>query len=311
LARALFDSYRAAVASDKTTMELVSNERGVGRFIDAAQKTSYDKTLEKFTDGNGRFLPYVATHKGEKLKEILRPARERIDDMARGLAQAVEHSGAAKAEFRYSDVESFRRSIKDVVVRTRLESVGSQGLRKYLVLLDKPLKGLEMDVVMYVKQEPPSAAERAGAIGRDPRSPGRRCSEDMDLLTNPTAYLNTWCDIADESYWVTFKEPWSEELEERSIRNFADLLEKSRVWGSVAGTMHRIQGPGQRAAILERLGRAELFDQLRHRSTLYMAELDRQYGEIKADARAKAEAGRAQAAIDAAQGKAKEGAGDK
>jgi hypothetical protein len=309
LSRALFDSYRAAVASDKTTLELVSNERQVGRFIDAAQRQSYDRTLEKFTDNNGRFLPFVQT-KGGKVKEILRPAAERTDDMAKGLAQAVEHSGAAKAAFRYADVETFRRSIKDVALRTRLESVGSQGLKKYLVLLEKPLKGLDMDVVMYVKQEVPSAAERAGAIPMDPRSPGRRCSEDMDVLTNPTAYLNSWCDIgppsSKESYWVTFKEPWSEEIEEKSIRRFDDLMAFSRTWGSVAGAMHRSQGAAQQAAILERLRRGELFDQLRHRSTLYMAELDRQFGEIKSDPRARAEAAKAHAAIEAAQAAAKQ-----
>jgi uncharacterized protein (DUF2252 family) len=304
LARAMFDAYRTAVASDKTTLELVSDERRVGKFIDAAVTESYDKTLKKFTDGRGRFLPYVTTKKDKAVKEILRPARERTDDMAAGLAQAIQNSAGARAAFRYHDVATVRRSIKDVCRRTRVESVGSQGLRKYLVLLERPLRGLEMDVVMYVKQEPPAAAERAGAIPRDPRSPGRRCSEDMDQLTNPTAYLNSWCDIGSESYWVTFKEPWSEELEAEAVRDYEQLLEASRVWGSVAGAMHRSQGPAVRAAILERLDRPGLFDQLRHRSTLYAAELDRQYQEFRGDPRAKAEGAKAQAVIDAAKAEA-------
>jgi len=155
-----------------------------------------------------------------------------------------------------------------------------------------------MDVVMYVKQEIPSAAERSGAIPMDPRSPGRRCSEDMERLTNPTAYLNAWCDIDGESYWVTFKEPWSDDLEPDMAKDYPSLLMLARVWGSVAGTMHR--GTGERAAILERLDGPVLFDQLRHRSTLYMAELDREYADFSEDPRARAEVAKAQRRIDAA-----------
>lgn len=301
LARAMYDAYRAAVASGKSTRELVSNERRIGKFIDQAKRHTYDKTLDKFTD-NGQFLKYVQTKKaqahGLSPKEILRPAMDRADALARGLSEAIERSAATRAAFRFSDVKTIRESIKDVSLRTRLESVGSQGLKKYLVLLERPLVGMDMDVVMYVKQEIPSAAERSGAIPMDPRSPGRRCSEDMERLTNPTAYLNAWCDVEGESYWVTFKEPWSDDLEPDMAKDYPSLLMLARVWGSVAGTMHR--GTGDRAAILERLDRPGLFDQLRHRSTLYMAELDRQYADFSEDPRARAEAAKAQRRIDAA-----------
>src|SRR4029078_11306670 len=124
----------------------------------------------------------------------------------------------------------------------------------------------------------PSAAERAGAIAMDPRSPGRRCSEEMNVLTNPTAYLNSWCDIGKDSSWVTLKDPWSEDLEVDMVRDYSRLLEFARTWGAVAGAMHRQQGRGP--AIMERLKRPELLEQLRHRSTLYLAELDRQFHEF-------------------------------
>lgn len=297
LARTLFESYRSAVASAKTTRELISDQHRVGKFIEEAQKHSYDVTLGKFT-ANGQFRPYVQTKK-MPLKEILRPAKERTDDVARGIAQALDNSPGAKAAFRYSDVETIRRSIKDVALRTRLESVGSQGLKKYLVLLDRPLKGIDMDVVMYIKQEIPAAAERTGAIKFDPRTPGRRCSEDMNLLTNPTAYLNSWCEIGKESYWVSFKEPWSEEIELLMVRDYHDLLEIAKVWGSVAGAMHRERGHA--GAILERLNKPEFFGQLAQRGTLYMAQMDRDYKDFHDDPRAQADAARAEARINAAE----------
>jgi uncharacterized protein (DUF2252 family) len=301
LAREMLGAYRAAIVSGKTTRELVSAERQIGKFIDQAQKHSYDKTLGRFTD-NGQFLRYVQSKKSQSQglapKEILRPAMDRADDLAQGLAEAIGRSPAAREAFRYADAGTIRQSMKDVSLRTRLESVGSQGLKKYLVLLERPLRGMDVDVVLYLKQEIPAAAERAGAIPMDPRPPGRRCSEDMDQLTNPTAYLNAWCDVGNESYWVTFKEPWSEEIESEMAKDYPSLRMLARVWGSVAGAMHRANGDP--AAILERLDRPGVFDQIRHRSTLYMAELDRQYDDFTHDSRARAEAAKAQRRIDAA-----------
>jgi uncharacterized protein (DUF2252 family) len=303
LARDLFTAYRDAVASGRTTRELVTPERNIGRFIEQARRHTYDKTLNKFTDDNGQFLKYVNTRKslahGLAPKEILRPAMDQADALARGLSDALARSPAATAAFRYTDQPTIRRSIKDVSLRTRLESVGSQGLKKYLVLLDKPLRGMDMDVVMYVKQEIPSAAERAGAIPPDPRSPGQRCSEDMDRLTNPTAFLNCWCDIGHESYWVTFKEPWSDDLEPEMAKDYPSLRMLARVWGKVAGSMHGSQ-PGRRADILQRLDRPGATDLIRHRSTLYMAALDRQYDDFTTDPRPRATAAKAQAIIDTA-----------
>jgi uncharacterized protein (DUF2252 family) len=224
--------------------------------------------------------------------------------MARGIAQALKNSPAATAAFRYSDVETIRRSIKDVALRTRLESVGSQGLKKYLVLLDKPLKNLDMDVVMYIKQEIPSAAERSGAIPMDPRPAGQRCSEDMNVLTNPTAYLNSWCNIGKESYWVTLKEPWSDELEGDKVRDFTRLAGFARTWGAVAGAMHRQQGHGP--ALLQRLKNPQLIDQLRHRSNLYLEQLDLQYRDFSTDPRTRAEIAKAQVKLDQAEADARE-----
>jgi len=62
--------------------------------------------------------------------------------------------------------------------------------------------------------------------------------------------------------------------------------------------MHRRNGHA--AAILERLDRPDLFDQLRHRSTLYLAELDKQFADFSEDGRARADAAAAQKLIDAA-----------
>jgi uncharacterized protein (DUF2252 family) len=67
LARVLYDSYKNAVASDKNTLQLVTDEHSIGKFIEQAQKHTYEKTLLKFTDDSGHFLRYVHTkHSDEK-----------------------------------------------------------------------------------------------------------------------------------------------------------------------------------------------------------------------------------------------------
>ena len=137
----------------------------------------------------------------------------------------------------------------------------------------------------------------------DPRSPGRRCSEDMEALTNPTAYLNTWCDVGDESYWVSFKEPWSEELDSAKVKGYNDLLAHARVWGKVAGAMHRL---GTDPALIEaRLAEPRLFNQLFSRATQYMEVLYQQHQAFAGDPRTTELAGRAQARIDEAFAKAR------
>jgi hypothetical protein len=69
------------------------------------------------------------------------------------------------------------------------------------------------------------------------------------------------------------------------------------VWGKVVGAMHRERGHA--AAIRQRLDEG-LLAVLRHRSTSYMAELDRQYFDFTSDPRTKAQVAKVRPIVDAA-----------
>lgn len=281
LADTLFARYRVAVNSKRTATAMLKDESDpiVLKLLKRAQR-SYQEELDSYIK-DGKFRTSITSESG-KLKEILTPAVDRADDIAKGVAAAISNSPEFAELLRLSDRASIKSATKDIVLRTRLGSSGSQGLKKYLVLLDHPLKSADHDAILYLKQEIPTAAERSGIIPRDPRSPGQRAKQDMDHLTEPRALANGWCEIGGESYWVTFKEPWSDELDPDSVKTFDDLLHMAIIWGTVAGATHREEGRYE--TILPRL-KPELLAQLRERSKRFIKQLDEDFSAFRADPR--------------------------
>lgn len=290
----LIEVYRTVVNSRRNATELLKDDPIVSKFLKS--KADYSKTLDGYVK-DGKFTPIILTGKG-RLKEVLRPAMDRVDELAAGIAQAIENSPEMKRLFRHHSKSEIRAAIKDAVLRTRIGSSGSQGLRKYFVLLANPLKDQDTDIILYLKEQIPAAAERSGAIPRDSRSPGRRVKEDMDHLTDPRAYLNSWCDIGTgpsaQSYWVTFKEPWSDELDPDKVKNFDDLLAHARIWATVAAATHREEGRFN--TILPRLT-PELTQQVRQRTDAYLAQLKQEFAEFVQDPRTEQHLQKVDAAI--------------
>lgn len=279
LAQALVDAYRIAVNSRRNaTSLLVDVDDPTALTLLKRASVPYQRELEEYTEA-GRFKRTILTDKG-KLKEVLRPALLRADDFAAGISAAISNEPDIKALFRFVDARSVRPAIKDIVQRTRLGSSGSQGLKKYFVLLEKPFRGIDHDVILYLKQEIPSAAERSGAIEQSRLSPGRRVKQDMDRLTDPLPFINSWCDIDGESYWVSMKEPWSNELDPSEVRTVDELLYTARVWGTIAGATHRESGRFE--VILPRLTPA-FTTQLGQRTTEFLRLLDADFEAFRGD----------------------------
>src|SRR5213075_2434710 len=227
--------------------------------------------------------------------DAFRPAMNKADAIAQGLAQAIARSPDMIRIFNYHTQREIRANIEDLAQRTRFGSAGSQGLKKYFVLLKKPLVGVDHDAILYIKQQVPTAAERSGIIPRDPRPPGQRCAEDMELLSHPGPFLNGWFQMGDESYWVTLREPWTDELESDDIRDLADLRRIAKVWATAAGASHRV--PGQGEMIHKRIG-PELSNDLRRFSDSYLLKLSADYEDFTSDPRCAPLIAKARAALD-------------
>src|SRR6185295_9490363 len=59
---------------------------------------------------------------------------------------------------------SFRKSVLDVARWTRVDSGGSQGVYKFLVLVDRPFADGDAPMIFQFKQQPEPAAARAGLV---------------------------------------------------------------------------------------------------------------------------------------------------
>jgi len=280
LSKALFDTYRTAVNSRRNATDLLGENQWITKLLKKGRKHEYADELQEYIGADGKFLR--ATYSKGKLKEILRPADERADDFAAAIAQALEHSPEMARLFRSTRLDDLRRSIQSIAQRTRLGSSGSQGLKKYFILLDKPLNDIDSPIILYLKQEIPCAAERQNVIPRDARSSGERCADDMNHLTEPRPYFNSWCEVAGESYWVHFKEPWSDELDPADVTDFATLLQAANIWGTVAGATHREEGRFE--MILPHLTLA-LLSQIQARTDAYLAQLHEDFAAFQADER--------------------------
>lgn len=275
MVREMISAYASAAKSGRSATELVGDDPVVAKLLRA--KGEYAKIVEELTE-NGRFRDVIRKKSGE-VKEILRPADERMDVSVAVMTQAIARS---PVRFRVKPNESdVRAAVVDVAQRTRLGSSGSQGLKKIFVLMKQPLVGVDEDVVIYLKQQVHSAAERTGFIPIDPRDPAERCADVVAALTDPNPYLSSWGAAGGESYWVTVKEPWSEELEFEKIDSLAKLRHYARIWATTTGASHRGKGDAIEAAVMD-VGLGESLVRL---SQAYGVEVNRQFREFSRDAR--------------------------
>jgi uncharacterized protein (DUF2252 family) len=277
----LLQTYRTAITSLRPARRILEDDNdSILANMFTRKSAPYAQELEEYLQA-GKFRAVIFSGKG-KVKEILRPAMNRVDDFAAGLMQAVEHDPEMKAVFRFNSAAEIRSGIKDAVQRTRVGSSGSQGLKKYLMVLDRPLRGVANDVIFYLKQEIPSAAERQGVAAASDASPGARVKRDMDTLTEPHPYINSFCEIGNESYWVNFKEPWSSEIDPAEIKSADDLIHAARIWATVAGAMHRRDGRFQR--LLSRVT-PTLMTQIDQRCDAFLKQIDSDFADFSSDSR--------------------------
>ena len=52
-------------------------------------------------------------------------------------------------------------------------------------------------------------------------------------MTDPRPAFNSWAEMDGKSYWVYFKEPWSNELAYDEVTDAASLKQMAVIWGNV------------------------------------------------------------------------------
>jgi uncharacterized protein (DUF2252 family) len=281
---ALLDRYLDAAASDRNTQRLLRRSSLVRGMMRDARDADYRDELAELTGGSGKFARTLGSRR--ELKSILLPVdEERKRAVADGLAEAILRTPDVRRVFRFKQAREVRAAVKDVAQRIHLTSSGSQGLKKYLVLLDRPLsESRRRDVVLYLKQEVASCAERAGLVERDPRPAAQRCAEDAGALTSPSRYVSGWFSMGEESYWVSLREPWGDELDPADVKALDDLHEYADLWAAVVGASHRRQDA---AGVMKARMTPGLRDELLKLSAAYVEQLTRDYESLGDDPQVK------------------------
>jgi uncharacterized protein (DUF2252 family) len=290
---AMFDAYRIAVNSRRNATVMLADNAVVKELMSASPSSEpYAAEVEKFTK-HDRFKHVI----GKKSpSDVLQPVEEdRWDAFAQAIASAIGSDEELAKRFALKDAQDIRKRMKDVARRTRIGSSGSQGLAKYFVLIERPFKDYDGDVILYLKQQIPTAAERSEYVPRDPRTPGERCKRDMDALTEPHAFANGFCELEGKSFWFSFKEPWSDEIAFDKIKTADELLDIAKLWGTVAGCTHREEGRFER--ILPRLTPA-LKQSIASRADAYLKYQQEAFASFKDDPRAVQAVARATQALD-------------
>jgi hypothetical protein len=286
---AMLEAYRASLESTQTPTELLEEDRWVGKLLKDARKRDYEDELKKYVKAE-QFVTTVTDKSGQP-KEVLRALKGR-GSFSDAIEEALTHSPDAKDLFKGADIK--KKDVEDIAQRTQLESAGSEGLQKYLVLLANK-KSPEKHLILYLKQQIPSAAERVGLIPKDERAPGKRSSQDMHDLSRPPSYFNSWCEWNGSSFRLSIKEPWTETLDAADVNTFEDLKHMARIWGTVAGSVHR-QGEEAVARVKSRLT-PELARLLRERGITYTRKAVEDARQFNADPRVRAQTAKAEAGL--------------
>jgi len=233
------DTYFAALADDRVLGEVLAGNPVVSKMLGRLAKQDHAKELDTFTV-DGKFRPYAG--KPGKPRDLLKPIDDRKPQIAAALSQAMLDAPQFGAVVKYNTAAQFEKAIKGVVLRTRIDSSGSQGVEKIFVLIDRPIVGMDHDVIFYLKQQLPSAAMRVGLIenglpGPDV-SPGKRTFQLMRQMNMPLPLFSSFADIAGKSYWVSIKEPWTDALDSGDVKDVGSMLEQARLWATVAARSH-------------------------------------------------------------------------
>jgi len=181
--------------------------------------------------------------KNDRPSDLLEPVapaeRERI---VAALGECLLSADAivGPRRIRCPDETSLRASILDVARWTRIDSGGSQGVYKYLVLVDRPFRDAEGPMIFQLKQQPPAAAARAGLV--PPSSPidrARQVAASYErLLPWPKAFVCA-AEVDGRGYVVSLKDPWGEEPTEKDFDSAAGVHDALSLMGQVLGAAHR------------------------------------------------------------------------
>lgn len=307
-ARELCAGYEATLSGEKNSDSVLQHSAVKGLLSKAARNQARPHLARYVDDGTpSRFRS--ARIKGGAAKDLLDPLPQNERDAVHAALWTYLQNGCdskTREAFRFASEPELRDSVVEIVRWTRVDSSGSQGVHKYLVLLRRPLKTEEDDLILELKEEPIPAAARAGLI-QATAGAGRaeQVAQAYRFMLNPPPRLVGFTSMGERGFLVRTKDPWAEELEptEFGRPGKESAFVAARLMGEVLGAAHRnvlLQRRQQDRIEFIRSQMKDLPAQLSQLSQSVQQILRAEYQALKADPAAKTLADRADSLIQAA-----------
>ncbi len=293
-----------------------SRHKPVKKLLDKAKDGSAKEYLARYvsTGPLRRFLPLRL--KDGRPADLMRPVtlerrQELIDALWMGLSPGTNR--ILPARLRFLSRADLQQAVLDVVEWTRLDSSGSQGLHKYLVLLDRSATqqlsagGPDADlVIIQLKEQPCPAATRVGLLAAEPGpSRAEEVADAYRRLVEPDRWLVSSLAMGNRGFVVLAKDAWGEEFSGKPFASLDGLRDAARILGEAAGRAHRdgvtfSSNGQQRLESLLATADERLAEVLCTRSEEAAEYLRRLFLELRADPKARALAEKADRAIQEA-----------
>lgn len=290
----LVEGYRSAISDENTEF---------GDFVDDFIKETKDIKLAKYISKYAEVSPEPKFHpcrmKNDNPADIMQPVEEPLRSViVSAVWESFSHNRErATAVFAIESESQLSKAVKDMVRWTRVESSGSQGLHKYLLLI--AVKANESDekfLILELKQEPIPAMEKASRISLS-RSRPPDVMKNHGYMFEPDPWFVGCAKFEDRGYLVRVKDAWGEELSDNMVKKEDDLPKFAKIMGKAIGYAHRngMRTFGIAKTRAEWKNAAESLDEadLLNRSKAVYTYLLENFESLRSDPRAKAYAEKA------------------
>lgn len=242
--RSLCSAYAHAIMNPPSDAELASQYKIVKKLIKKAAEENAEAYTARFIVPGLRPAFRGAAEKKGKPSDLMTPPDEKtLKQIRSALASTYfggENGSRRRAALGYDSEERLRDAILDVVNWTSLSSGGSQGLRKYLVLLRHAgASNNDGLLILQLKEEPKPAAERAGYVKHDNSiDRGEFVARAHETLQcHPSLWIGS-IRLGDRSFLVKPKSPFAKEPSQKNLNKPGEFEEMARLMGALLGRAH-------------------------------------------------------------------------
>lgn len=284
----LLIGYLQGVRDGASTKKMAKQYSSVADLLAKARESKHADYVAQFCDPRdpSRFRPvrYKKNRPSDVMEPVDAATREALVTAFCRYAGNPPQRDSLKLE---SDANC-RAAVLDVARWTRLESSGSQGIPKYIFLVNAPAIEPRHAILFELKSEPTPAAKRAASFDT-PIGPQRAqfVAHTFCHALAPSPWLVDWTQTDNTGFLVRPKNPWNEELSHKDLKKPKHVREAAAILGVVIGAAHgnSLESAPQRESLAKRVEseKAPLTDSLVTRSLAIEKDLQQAYKDLAAD----------------------------